>query len=1475
MTGRLTVAQKIVPYIATFFFMLACLWFGTDRVNAEGSRELVQTSAGEPDAYRPYLGWRPWSTNFGIQDRTTFNVYVKAGETIYLGSSVSASYLDTDDGETEGQQWDIVVTSPSGVVHRLDVVNGGKGHINTLAKEQGPAPLNYAGGYDPLVINANETGWWSVEFHGEKNNLSPDTLDPVARKVNEPWSAQNANIAAWDVTVADSDKNEKKGRMYSNLLSLSMGSETAALYSEIYVLTKDGYLYRMDLNGIQPYGFMLFANNRGFVDMTTGETLNRSVKFEYLNGSTQINPIYNLAFQDPLKPDDIDVTHRIFLNPPSADLPDDWLERIPVPRPDEVAFAGRTDNKAVKGEGGKFRFAIDETLDASQRFAFQLIIDADKDGVYEAAGDDDIVIYSVAKPGLNEVEWNGKYKDGTDLPLGDYKAKIMMKGGEYHFTMFDVEHASNGIIIEALNPPGTYPVGKDEFTIYYNDTNYVTGSGENMNLNGVGAPSPRDASDGVDSSAGAHRFTNSYGDNKGIDTWTYYPGPEAEIQFSVMNGPTANDPGPVEVDEDDSVVIELSGTDTETAPKDLTFDIAADPDHGTVTLIGNKVTYAPDADYNGSDSFQFVVIDEDGVESKPMTVSITVKPINDKPVAASQNVNTDEDEPVTITLSGTDKETDTDDLVYQIADQPGNGTVSINGRTVTYTPDDDFFGTDQFTFTVTDTGDGTDGPLTSDKATVTITVRGINDPPVARSKNAATAEDTPVSIQLEGEDAEDDADDLIYQVVSAPKNGTGVLNGRVYTYTPDPYYNGSDSFSFTVTDSEGAVSAPAVVTIQVVAVDNKPLALDDAVDTDEDTPVGIELKGWDAETPADDLGYAVVSGPSHGSLSGTGRNLTYTPDPDYNGTDSFAFTVTDSVYTSDPGTITITIRAVNDRPQAEDLSLTTPHNQAVNVTLDGSDAETPAGQLIFDIVHGPQHGKLSGSGRDLVYTPNSGFSGTDQFTYTVTDLGDGADGPKTSLPAAVTITVSAPPSQPADPKPSDPNPSDPKPSDPDPDEEEIIIDTGFGIRVIETKIMRTHAPDGTARDEVLLSEQKITEAMLRLDDAGLDTALVVLPDEEDIVVDTYVEVPKASLQKFIDHAKHLELLLEYAKIEVPFTSMEDFGEDLYFRIVPIKDEGSKRAILERAGNEGAIAANGGNEFRILGRPMRIETNMQSRPVKITLPLYDALPDDEAARKQILDNLVIYIEHSDGTKEVIRGTVTGYKTGDDLGIEFVIDKFSTFTMIYWTGANDDFAGGGDGRLPFELLTGQSGYLAGYPDGLFRPDQTITRAEMAVILAKNLRVTEPDGVWRAFPDVPKAYWAHEYIKEVSEAGLMIGYPDGRFGPDNPITRAEMAMIMLRLSGLREKDGERFSDTKGHWASGAIASLAEAGLVRGLPDGSFKPNRPLTRAEAVVMLNRALGIAPLAGDIEPTWPDVPPSHWAFRDIEAAAERKVQLNP
>ena len=1375
MTGRMSVVEKVIPSIITGLFIIACLWYGADRAYAEGSRELVETPSGVNDAYRPYLGWRPWTTNYGIPDRTTFKVYVKAGETIYLGSSVHQSYLDADNGETAVSEWDIVVTSPTDVVYRLNVVNGGSGHIDSPEKERrGPKPLD-SGGYDPLVIDAGETGWWTVEFHGEKNQYSVGTLDPVAKKADEPWGTQNANIAAWDVTVADSDGNEKKGRMYSTFLSISTGWGEAPIHSRFYVLTKDGYLYKVHLNGIKPYGFIVFANNRGFIDATTGETLNRSVLFENIGGSSKIRPEANIVFQNPALEDDIDVTHRLFLNPPSEDLPEDWLAPIPVPEPAEVAFQGRTANKAVVGEGGNFRFTIgeepddiEEEPDASRRFTFQLIIDADQDGEYEASdGAGDIVIDSVAKPGFNEIEWNGKRKNGTDVPVGNYTAKIMMKGGEYHFPMFDVEKAENGIKIEALNAPGGYPSDKNNFFIYYNDLSYTTGSGFYMNLDGSGGHTPRDASDGEDSSAGGHKFTDNYGDNKGIDTWTYYPGPEVVIPFSIMNGPTAIDPGMIEVDEDDSVAIGLNGTDTETAPQDLSFDIVKKPEHGAAVLNGNEVTYTPEPNYHGTDSFQFVAIDEDGVESMPVTVDITVRPVNDIPAAISKNVT--------------------------------------------------------------------------------------------------TAEDKPVSILLEGTDVEDkDPDQLTYTLVSLPANGKGVLNGRVYTYTPDPYFNGNDSFSFTVTDSVYAVSAPAVVTIQVVPVDNEPLAQDQTADTDEDTPLDIVLTGWDAETSADDLSYTVVSGPSHGTLSGTGRFLTYTPNPDYHGTDSFAFTVTDSVYTSRPGTVTIAVRAVNDRPSAADQSVTTRVNHAVDVLLVGSDVETPAGQLIFDVIQGPEHGTLSGFGRELVYTPDSGFQGTDRFTYTVTDLGDGAAGPLTSLPAVVTITVSSPPSPPAD----------PVQNEPDPREEEIVIDTEFGIRVVETKIRRTHLPDGTAHDEVLLSEREVTEAMLRLDEAGLDTALVVLPDEEDIVVDTYVEVPQVSLQKFIDHGKHLELLLEYAKIEVPFTSMAGFGEDLYFRIVPIKDEETRKAILHRAGEDGMLAEGGEHEFRILGRPMRIETNMQSRPVKIALPLYDALPVDEDERKQILDNLVIYIEHSDGTKEVVRGAVTGYKTGEDLGIEFVIDKFSTFTMIYWTGAKDYFADGGGGPLPFELV-GKTGYLTGYPDGTFRPDHSITRAEMAVILAKNVLVGDPDGVWPAFPDVPETHWAWDFIKPVTESGLMIGYPVGSFRPDHPITRAEMAIIALRLSGLSEKDGETFTDTKGHWASGAIESLAAAGLLKGYPDGSYKPDRPITRAEAVVLFNRLLGIAPLSGDIAPSWPDVPSTHWAFRDIEAATERKVQLTP
>ncbi len=364
--------------------------------------------------------------------------------------------------------------------------------------------------------------------------------------------------------------------------------------------------------------------------------------------------------------------------------------------------------------------------------------------------------------------------------------------------------------------------------------------------------------------------------------------------------------------EDTAVAITLTGTDPESDP--LTFAVVTQPSNGTLSGVAPNLTYTPNANYNGADSFTFTASDAT-LTSAAATVSITVKAGNDAPTATPQSVSTAEDTAVSITLTGTDPESDP--LTFAVVTQPGNGTLSGVAPNLTYTPNANYNGADSFTFTASDAS------LTSAAATVSITVNPGNDAPTATPQSVSTTEDTAVAITLTGTDPE--SDPLTFAVVTQPSNGT--LSGVApnLTYTPNANYNGADSFTFTASDAS-LTSAAATVSITVTPGNDAPTATPQSVSTTEDTPVSITLTGTDPES--DPLTFAVVTQPSNGTLSGVAPNLTYTPNANYNGADSFTFTASDASLTSAAATVSITVTAGNDAPTATPQSVSTDGRHA-------------------------------------------------------------------------------------------------------------------------------------------------------------------------------------------------------------------------------------------------------------------------------------------------------------------------------------------------------------------------------------------------------------------------------------------------------------------------------------------------------------------------------------------------------------------
>src|SRR5207244_4081110 len=345
-----------------------------------------------------------------------------------------------------------------------------------------------------------------------------------------------------------------------------------------------------------------------------------------------------------------------------------------------------------------------------------------------------------------------------------------------------------------------------------------------------------------------------------------------------------------------------------------------------------------------------------------------------------------EDTAKAIVLTATDADGDT--LTFSIVAGPLHGALSGVAPNVTYTPATNYNGADSFTFKAND------GMVDSSAATVSLTVTAVNDAPLANAQSVTLAEDASKAITLSAPDV--DGDTLTFRIVGGPAHGA--LSGVApnVTYTPAANYNGPDSFTFKANDGT-LNSNVATVTLTVTPVNDAPVATAQSVTTNQDTAKAMTLTATDVD--GDTLTYAVVTAPTHGTLSGVAPNLTYTPAAGHNGPDSFTIKANDGTVDSSAATVSLTVTAVNDAPVANAQTVTTAEDTAKAIVLTATDVD--GDPLTYAIVAGPAHGTLSGVAPTVTYTPAANYNGPDSFTF------KGNDGTLNSNIAMVTITVTA------------------------------------------------------------------------------------------------------------------------------------------------------------------------------------------------------------------------------------------------------------------------------------------------------------------------------------------------------------------------------------------------------------------------------------------------------------------------------------
>ncbi len=603
----------VVVCLVTLLSLLLVMLPDVTSLQAEGSRNLFDYPV-EQVGYRAFLEWHATLTTAGIPRQSTIKAFARAGEQIFIGSSVMGF-----------GQGDVIIRAPNDPPGtwppRPDARRctqrgtGTYGLIENLAQEvAGPQPA--PGGYVPCVVSAAETtaagdGIWEFDFISANPNASPDNNPVPPIRANEEWAGrvadrQNFAIAAWDVSVRAPGPGgaagpEIPGRVFANYLALNMGGNAGngnppdvGLYSRFYILTYDGYGYQVDMNGIDPFGYIFFANAKGITDLT-GRPIYRSLQLTGSNLEQTLPPGYTIY--NPRLPDNMatnDVTHKIFfdLNGPDPTLPasapsasgQTWLLTAPQPppQPANLTFVGEegTPGQAGTNPLGGF-FVFDNTGGTS----YTLILDINRDGIFGNANDR--TLNGAAENGTNRVYWDGLDGNGARVPAGpqSFSAQLQLNRGEVHFPFIDVENHTNGHRLLRVRPPAAAS-DPDPSLVYYNDAYNYTGTG-NYDFSpcaATDAPPPPDWAQVADPRcygtsldarrvlqgtpsvaaglSGAHRWTTAtgvtstqgFGDRRLIDTWTYLPSPpliltgqvvlaEADLSVEKSHSPPTLTPG--------------------------------------------------------------------------------------------------------------------------------------------------------------------------------------------------------------------------------------------------------------------------------------------------------------------------------------------------------------------------------------------------------------------------------------------------------------------------------------------------------------------------------------------------------------------------------------------------------------------------------------------------------------------------------------------------------------------------------------------------------------------------------------------------------------------------------------------------------------------------------------------------------------------------------------------------------------------
>lgn len=483
---------------------------------AEGSKDLYPSGATGNRAYLLSMDNSKKVYAYPFIDRGAHYVYVNAGEWISMASSTQ--YI------VQANSNMIVLFDPNGNQVTLNKDWPTKtGNIpNRSGELAGPAFPNTAptgNQYRAIYHQATMSGIYRVEILS--NSLTSEKLDrPGSNAAEGEWKQTNASslVSAWDVSVANSSATAWiKGRVFTYNLDFSIVSGAPGFQSIVYVLTSDGFVYRVKNNGTIGYQFEFTVNNRGFHDPNDESIqLYKSIPEIKTNGWDYINNRYH----DPRKPDTpITTTHKIFYNLPDGAMPTKakggqapgdttWMR--PLAQSLSITNTSFVGAEGTPGQMGGYKGGyIHFTSGTKGQFTMKLSPSPTGPSFTPR------VLTGMANAGANTIYFDGKDGAGNLLPAtsnvgGDIDIGISLHFGEVHFPFFDLEYNKNGFIIERYNSNLT---AIESDIVFWDDSD----------IDRSGPTSPKNANNNVgqSSNSNGHKWSSTFGDESGLDTWSY------------------------------------------------------------------------------------------------------------------------------------------------------------------------------------------------------------------------------------------------------------------------------------------------------------------------------------------------------------------------------------------------------------------------------------------------------------------------------------------------------------------------------------------------------------------------------------------------------------------------------------------------------------------------------------------------------------------------------------------------------------------------------------------------------------------------------------------------------------------------------------------------------------------------------------------------------------------------------------------